>query len=485
MFNRPQSIRQKITLGYYLGLMGILAVSLLTYMNLLRVDRKVESAEVIEDFFNTTLEARRFEKNYFLYEKEEDYEEHARFVARAIDMLDKYPAAFEGITPDVTLTKTRQGFEEYGRLMAQVHEFNVKVPRTGAFSRSRDAIEDLARKKGKDITGLAEKMNVAEKGNIRSLLGHSRTVLWASILVLVAFGIVIGQTMAISVVRPLKLLERYTEKISKGEFVRHEGRVREKEVDSLLIAFNRMTAELEHRQHQLVLSEKLASLGTLLSGVAHELNNPLSNISTSAQILAEEIADPDVEYKRELIRQIEGQSDKARDIVRTLLEFSREREFKKEAVPLRKNLEETLVLLRGQIPAKVELYLVVPEGMEVLADKQRIQQVFLNLIKNALDAVTEEGRVSVSARETAGSGGVRVVEIEVRDDGAGISPDRLDRIFDPFFTTKEVGRGSGLGLFIVHDIIERHGGTIDVESTVGKGTAFTIRLPQREEVGIS
>ncbi|HEX9860850.1 MAG TPA: HAMP domain-containing sensor histidine kinase, partial [Nitrospirota bacterium] len=142
----------------------------------------------------------------------------------------------------------------------------------------------------------------------------------------------------------------------------------------------------------------------------------------------------------------------------------------------------TKLLLRGQLPTMVEVSLSVPEELEISADKQRIQQVFLNLLSNAIDAVPEHGgHVEVSARETEGSGGKRAVVIEVSDNGTGIEPDRLKKIFDPFFTTKDVGRGSGLGLFIVYDIIERHGGTVTAESKKGAGTTFHITLPQADE----
>lgn len=483
MFKSPVSIRHKITLGYYLGLLFVLAFAVLTYVNLWRVERKVAFSEVVSDFFEMTLEMRRFEKNYFLFEKEEDYIENRRYLDNALVVLAKYPEGFEDVSPEVNAAGISTEYRSYARLMELAHNH---ISRSSAgdpkgYAVRKESLEGQARKKGKEITGIAEQISRQERENIRALLGFSRTMLWISLGILFVVGILIGHTLARVVVRPMKLLERYTEKVSRGEYVKYEGGYQEKEVDSLLKAFNRMTTELEARQGQLVRSEKLASLGTLLSGVAHELNNPLSNISSSAQILSEEIEDPDVDYKKELIGQIEQQSDKARDIVKSLLEFSREREFKKERLGLMQLLKDTKMLLRGQLPSMVQVQLSVPEELEITADKQRIQQVFLNLLTNALDAVTQEGHVEVAARETVGLTGERVVEIEVKDDGAGIEPDMLKNIFDPFFTTKDVGRGSGLGLFIVYDIIERHDGKVSVESEPGVGTTFTITLPQGNE----
>lgn len=484
MINFPGSIRQKITFGYYLSLLVILAVAVLTYVNLWRVDRKVEFSGVISDFFETTLEIRRFEKNYFLFENEDDFRENQRYVARALEILGEYADGFEDITPDLSVKQVSVLYMQYGRLMELSNESVKEQAKKGAaYSRKKAALEEQVRAKGKEITEIAEGISVQESKNIRSLLSLSQRVLWLSLLVLVALGIFLGHTMATSVSRPLKVLERYTEKISRGEFVRYEGGYREKEVDSLLRAFNRMTTELEARQRQLVRSEKLASLGTLLSGVAHELNNPLSNISTSAQILSEEIEDSDIAYKTELVSQIEEQTDRARDIVRSLLEFSRESEFKKERLRLRRLLDETRVLLRSRIHAGLVIDFNVPDGLVLTADKQRMRQVFINLLSNAMDAVGEEGVIAVSAGETYGQSGERVVEIEVSDNGPGIGPELLKNIFDPFFTTKDVGHGSGLGLFIVHDIIERHGGTITVRSAPDQGTAFVIRLPQQWDQG--
>ena len=143
-------------------------------------------------------------------------------------------------------------------------------------------------------------------------------------------AIVIGQILSRMVVKPLKMLEESMGVIAEGKFERVSIDSHDREILSLANAFNTMLKELELRQRHLVQSEKLASLGTLLSGVAHELNNPLSNISSSCQILTEEIEDTDIAYKKELLSQIDEQTDRARNIVRSLLEFSREKVFKKE-----------------------------------------------------------------------------------------------------------------------------------------------------------
>ncbi|MFW5905966.1 MAG: sensor histidine kinase, partial [Desulfobia sp.] len=190
----------------------------------------------------------------------------------------------------------------------------------------------------------------------------------------------------------------------------------------------------------------------------------------------------DTELKKEMLKQMNEQSDRARDIVKNLLEFSRAREYKSQAVDLKKLLDETLVLIRGQIPTEVEIIVEITEEIRIEADKQKLQQALLNLIKNSIDAVGKHGKIWVSAHVLLDSNsGEEEIELMVEDNGPGIEPDKLKKIFDPFYTTKDVGHGSGLGLYIVHDIVENHGGKMEVNSQAGQGTNFTIWLPKIQE----
>jgi signal transduction histidine kinase len=244
------------------------------------------------------------------------------------------------------------------------------------------------------------------------------------------------------------------------------------EIGSLVRAFNRMVVEIRRHSEQMIQNEKLTSLGTLTSGVAHELNNPLNNISTSCQILLEEMAGDASPYHRELLAAIDGQVSKARDIVGSLLEFARQREFELRPENLKSAVEEALRLLKAELPEEVSVRLEVPESMVLAADKNHLVQALLNLIQNALQAMDGPGELRLAARPENGLG-----VLEVSDTGCGIAPEVLPRIFDPFFSTKEVGRGTGLGLSIVYGIVERHGGRIEVESAPGRGSTFRLRLP--------
>jgi signal transduction histidine kinase len=357
--------------------------------------------------------------------------------------------------------------------------------------------EKELRRIGKDIITVAENISKTEREYVQSLLNKSRNIIVFSIIALIFMAIVIGQILSRMVVRPLKMLEESMGVIAEGKFERVSIDSHDREILSLANAFNTMLKELELRQRHLVQSEKLASLGTLLSGVAHELNNPLSNISSSCQILSEEIEDTDIPYKKELLSQIDEQTDRARNIVRSLLEFSREKAFKKELILLKELFEETIRFVKGQVPTNITITMDIPDEINIYADKQRMQQAFLNLIKNAIDSMDDTGDINIrAARHNAidkieGEAEIfnylkyhgkctleeDTVDIIIKDSGPGIPQELISRIFDPFFTTKDVGKGSGLGLFIVHEIIEEHDGCIAVDSKLNEGTTFLIRLP--------
>jgi len=481
------SLRRKVSYGYYAVVALLLGLSAFVVVELRLLERRIVAGEALSEFFDATLEIRRFEKNYFLYDKGEDLNESMRYAGRARELLDRHGAAFGAFVPGPLLATLRDRLPRYESLMRQ---YAAAAP---AASERKD-LEQEVRRAGKEIVTLAEEISGSERRSLQVLLGRYRRGLVGAIVLLSVLAIAIGQVLAREVVRPLRALEQALTSVAEGRYEPVAIGSRDREIVSLTNALNRMLRERELHERHLIQSEKLASLGTLLSGVAHELNNPLSNISTSAQILAEEMGTGNCELAGELVGQIGEQTDRARNIVRSLLEFSRDREFRKEPLPLRPLVEETVRFLKGQIPPGVVVDVAVPAEITLPGDRQRLQQVFLNLVKNAVEAVPSgAGRVVVIARrvpagaapETAAAlvvhgaalAGSDVIEIEVLDNGPGIPPEIRKKIFDPFFTTKDVGKGSGLGLFVVYEIVEEHDGSIAVESGIGGGTVFKIRLP--------
>jgi two-component system NtrC family sensor kinase len=237
------------------------------------------------------------------------------------------------------------------------------------------------------------------------------------------------------------------------------------------------TGELVAMQARVAQSERLASLGMLAAGVAHEINNPLGGILALTGLTVEDMRgdDPNRENLEEVIRQTE----RCRDIVKGLLVFSRQSKSNIQLLDLNKVIEDTLFLVTKQalffnINLVQDLAFDLPR---VLADGSQCQQVFMNILMNAVQAMDERGTITIVTRCVA----PHSVEVAISDTGHGIPADQIDRIFDPFFTTKASGTGTGLGLSIAYGIVTTHHGTISVQSEVGKGSTFTVRLPISDE----
>jgi signal transduction histidine kinase len=282
------------------------------------------------------------------------------------------------------------------------------------------------------------------------------------VLVVVAF-------LARTITMPIQQLVSGAERIGKGD-LSHRIDVKTKdEIGVLAESFNTMVKNLEETQRQLIQSEKLASLGQLAAGVAHEINNPLANISLNAQMLSEDAKEDATTRK---LKVIEDNVGKAARIVRNLLDFSRAPEFRPESVDVNVLLSKTLDILKHETK-NIEVIKDFGSPLpEIIADPVQLQQVFTNIITNACQAMPTGGKLTIATRSMG-----NVFEVSFADTGHGIPKEHIRKIFDPFFTTRKIGKGTGLGLSICYRIIERHNGRIDVESEVGKGSTFTIKLP--------
>jgi two-component system, NtrC family, sensor kinase len=290
-------------------------------------------------------------------------------------------------------------------------------------------------------------------------------------------------------------------------FDRDELRVRLRAAERLIHLEHNLAEQnriLRETQAALVQTEKLASLGRLAAGVAHEINNPIAYVTNNLAVIrrdtkaalaaldarrrgdqaeAERLeAEADVDYLRENFartcdKTLEG-LERVRDIVRNLRDFARLDEADFKEADLNAALQSTIEIARHQLREKdVRLETDFSPLPQVLCHPGKINQVFLNLIVNAIQACDRGGRVTTRSR--AESGGVIV---EVLDDGCGISPEHRSRLFEPFFTTKPVGEGTGLGLSVSFGIVRDHGGAIEVESELGRGSTFRVRLPLRPDV---
>jgi len=305
-------------------------------------------------------------------------------------------------------------------------------------------------------------------------------------LVIALVGVVVSVALSYYVSRRLsggiQQLVLVSEAITHGNLnVRANVRSRD-ELKDLSDAFNTMASALQDRDEKLkqfamktiIESERLALIGQLAANVAHELNNPLQGIVTYSRLLLERLPDPDP--SRPFVQKIVSQADRSRNIIRGLLDFSRQRTPNRQPSDVNKVLQECIALVEDQASFQnIELVRNLGDGLpHVIIDPSQIQQVFINMMINAAEAMQSGGRLSLSTRLDPADGFVQVV---FADTGHGVSEENLERIFDPFFTTKETGHGVGLGLAISYGIVKEHQGTISVQSEVGQGTTFTIWLP--------
>jgi len=268
--------------------------------------------------------------------------------------------------------------------------------------------------------------------------------------------------------------------LDEGPFLKEERNLIDAVARQVALIIERRQAEEEkwRLQDQLRHADRLATIGLLAAGVAHELNEPLGNILGFAQLAKKCRGLPD--SAKQDIGKIESASLHAREVIKKLLVFARQMPPEKTQVNLDEVVEETLDFFESrcaEIGIEVEC-LLSRDLPEITADPAQLNQVLVNLVVNALQAMPEGGKLTVRTRACD-----RDVSLIVEDTGAGMSEEVLEQIFVPFFTTKDVGEGTGLGLPVAHGIVTSHGGSIRVESKVGRGTRFEIRLPVEGQRG--
>ncbi|MDA3917686.1 MAG: HAMP domain-containing sensor histidine kinase [Deltaproteobacteria bacterium] len=473
---RHFSVKNQIYLGNSLLFLAAMIMVIVLIINNDRVNNRLKFLEFVDDFSSEILQARRYEKNFFLY---------GTNLNDAIENIHLAESIF--ITESEQFSELLKGQRDRQKIFAKIgvyksllqqlyqHEQQEKKGlHTTPFAKK---IGLKLRDYGKDILATSNAMINIEKKAIEKTLSHSRYIHISSFLALLAFLLINTSLLVSRIYSTLNRYATYARRIAAGDFrLIYPRRKFRDEFTDLAVAFNEMIKEIDTRENILIQTHKMKAVGTLTSGIAHELNNPLNNIMLTAHMILEDYHDLSDEERIDMLKDVAVETDRSKKIIRNLLDFARESKSTMESLDLSKLVADTLHLLENQIRfSGIGVDLQFMENFpKINGDVQKLQQVFVNLLLNAIDASTKGNKIQVIGRlgDTSES-----VKVSVIDHGQGIPKQIQSSIFDPFFTTKVKGQGTGLGLSVSHGIIAKHGGSIKVESEEGSGSCFTITFP--------
>jgi signal transduction histidine kinase len=486
------SLRTKILTSFGLSKIALLFFAVIVIADLLYLKTRILEGEAVNDFYVASHELRRDEKNLFLYHKLDDFRQSLAQINAVENALINGRQIFIEIASkrelkfiDEVLPYYRQQLEDYLKLDPA----------------DRSSQQDTIRKSGQALLALANDFSRRERAKLAHTARVAAWTLLAALLTVLLLGLGSALFIVRQVVRPLGKLERELDAVAESSNKIMTLPSQDKEIQSVVHHFNDMLERLNVQQNQLRKHEKAAALGVLASGVAHELNNPISNISTSVQLLLESNESTDINLQRQWMTHIDEESERARRIVRRLLDSVRQPKRHVRRHNLSELIQTSVSLVARQLPNQAQVQVVNLPDCMISLDRERMLQVFINLIKNAADAGAKN--IWIDAKEAdwqevqpstmdhlvgdmsivvQASG---VIYIQITDDGPGIDPENLAKIFDPFFTTHSAGDGTGLGLYLVEEIISEHDGCIAVENNKQGGTRFMIWLPQTEELEVA
>jgi signal transduction histidine kinase len=409
-------------------------------------------------------------------------------IASARQNLRDALAAVDQYLNDEANPRRRNEFEDYRR---EIVGMEARVVAVAADLGASDptAGEDVGHQADRSLANLLStfhrlKSNLRGRGNqiAAELSNNERRAVDAAML-LTGLGLFLAVVAALLVLRtlwPLRVLREHARQIAGGDYGRRTGVRSHDEIGDLAREFNAMAHAIEEREHKLIRSERLATVGRMAAHITHEIRNPLASVGLYLELLSDEIGE-NPEAGR-LVKSLSNEVDRLSAITETYLRFVRLPKPKLEREDLGALASSVMEFSRGELSlAHIDLDLAIASGLpEVAADESQIRQALLNLVRNAKEAMPQGGRLRVEVG-TVDSGWVRLA---VGDSGPGISPENLSKIFDPFFSTKE--KGTGLGLALVQQIVSDHGGRIEVDLPPSGGTTFVILLPAaaRSEIAL-
>jgi len=461
-----RTIRSKMLFVFAASLFTMLTLAALHLGSLSALRERYLVSERIEDLLNDILEVRRFEKNYLLYHDTASLREGLDY----LDAVDRLAGGLAGSMDRVV------GDAAYQAFLGNLADYRQALSRLPAEGMPSAEETEAVRARGKALTDFATGLLSTKRRHIHETIQQSLALPFAFAGIFLAVTVAVVALVTTRVLKPLALLRETTRRVGAGDFRPVPLRPDlTDEISGLMGAFNLMAHQIEANQEHLLQARKMAALGTFTAGVAHELNNPINNITLTVDALREDCAASLDDEGRELLDDIAGQADRAADIVRNLLDFSRTE--RPPLVPLAPNevAATSLALVKNQmLAAGVAFELEAAEGLPpIRGDLRSLQQVLVNILLNAIQATPRGGRVRLSV--AAGPDGE--ARFSVADEGPGVSAEVRQHIFEPFYTTKGVGKGTGLGLAVAYSLIKRHGGRIEVENSQNGGAVFTVRLP--------
>jgi two-component system NtrC family sensor kinase len=457
-------IVHKIILANIFHVLWIALIYFSVYQALDLMLAKLRFIEISDDLNTSFLEMRLSEKNYFLY--------NDKLALQAIE--GKIGESMHSITAMRADIVRAVGAENFDQLKLSLEKYREAVEKVGIQPPGDKRGEADLREAGRNLREFSENISRLERKKIDDMISSSKKGVFYFFCFVLLAAIGVSYLIFSKILRSLKNIENAAQSISEGNFDRVEESLSKDELGSVMRAINSMSEELKNREEQIIQSKKLASLGILTAGVAHELGNPLNNISMIAQaytILYDSLKKEDrIGYMEKILEE----TGRIKEIVQNLLDFSKPKKADFREAEINTVVRKTLKLVHNMLHVSaIETKLDLEEDLpKVFIDENKIQEVLVNLITNAVQAMSPGGELMIATRLGEAR---RYVVIEVRDTGKGIPPEFLPHIFDPFFSTKGV-QGTGLGLSVSYSIIKNHKGHLKVKSEVGVGTTFFLEL---------
>jgi two-component system NtrC family sensor kinase len=468
---RPNiSISLRISISMLLCFLLVVGVVVACLVLISRVGELQDFLDKVSTYALEVEQARRFEKNFLLY---------GTGIDEALTQVQLAHQQLRGTRDKIVEQAGPQAFERmednldrYGRSLESLGT----IARDPSRQNERAEIERDLRRHGAQLIADATDLIDRERFRLHIAIHTAWIMAGASLLFIMFTMVAVAFMMTRQVGGPLMRFVGYTERIADGDFspILPRRRYRD-EFSRLAIAINRMVFRLKEREAQLARTSRMAAVGTLTAGIAHELNNPLNNIGLNAEALHDGLAEYSDEQKQKMLDDILSQVERASATVHNLLDFTRVEKPVLITLSIADVVRESRRLVENEARMNaVEFHIDMPGDLPKMQGNPReLQQVFLNLFLNAIQAMSKGGVLTVRAKTI----GDEEIEVEISDTGVGIPEENIGSVFDPFFTTKEVGAGTGLGLFVSYGIVEQHHGSLTLRSKVGEGTTFILRFP--------